>query len=63
MKKTYIIPEMTAVYTAQTLLQSASPASSPNVGVNRNAQAIDAGSVEVKDNSQNYDVWDDDWNK
>ena len=54
---------MTAVYTAQTLLQSASPASSPNVGVNRNAQAIDAGSVDVKDNTQNYDVWDDDWNK
>ncbi len=61
MKKTYIIPEMTAVYTAQTLLQTVSQ---PRVGISRNAQdAVDAGSVEVKGNSQDYDVWDDDWSR
>ena len=59
MKKTYIIPEMTAVYTAQTLLQAASD---PKVRINSN-KAVDADAVEVKGNNQDYDVWDDDWSK
>lgn len=61
MKKTYIIPEMTAVYTAQTLLDATSQ---PKVGISRKSEdAVDAASVEVKGKSQDYDVWEDDWNK
>ena len=61
MKKTYIIPEMTAVYTAQTLLD---PTSQPKVGISRKTEdAVEAASVEVKGKSQDYDVWDDDWQK
>jgi len=61
MKKTYIIPEMTAVYTAQTLLDATSQ---PKVGISRESEdAVKAADVEVKGNSQDYDVWDDDWQK
>ena len=60
MKKTYIIPEMTAVYTAQTLLQAASQ--KPKATINRSG-SVKAADVEVKGNSQDYDVWDDDWQK
>lgn len=59
MKKTYIIPEMTAVYTAQTLLDATSQ---PKVGI-KSEDAVEAASVEVKGKSQDYDVWDDDWQK
>ena len=61
MKKTYIIPEMTAVYTAQTLLDATST-SQPKATINRSGN-VDAASVEVKGKSQDYDVWDDDWQK
>ena len=61
MKKTYIIPEMTAVYTAQTLLD-ASSTSQPKATINRSG-SVEAASVEVKGKSQDYDVWDDDWQK
>ena len=61
MKKTYIIPEMTADYTAQTLLDATSQ---PKVGISRKSEdVVDAASVEVKGKSQDYDVWDDDWQK
>jgi len=59
MKKTYIIPEMTAVYTAQTLLQ----AGSPDVTVNPNGTSVNANDLDVKGNSNSYDVWSDDWSK
>ena len=63
MKKTYIIPEMTAVYTAQTLLDATST-SQPKVGISRKSEdAVNAANVEVKGKSQDYDVWDDDWQK
>ncbi len=63
MKKTYIIPEMTAVYTAQTLLDATSTSTSqPKATINR-IGSVDAASVEVKGKSQDYDVWDDDWQK
>ena len=54
---------MTAVYTAQTLLDATST-SQPKVGISRKSEdAVDAASVEVKGKSQDYDVWEDDWNK
>ena len=59
MKKTYIIPEMTAVYTAQTLLDATSQ---PKATINRSGN-VNAANVEVKGKSQDYDVWDDDWQK
>ena len=58
MKKTYINPEMTAVYTAQTLLN----ATSPSVTINSSG-SVDAASVETKGSTQSYDVWADDWSK
>ena len=62
MKKTYIIPQVEIHAVSVEGLIAASP--TPQVGISRNAQdAVDAGSVDVKGNSQNYDVWDDDWNK
>ena len=57
MKKTYIIPEMVAVYTAQTLLQATSD---PNVTIGDDN--VPAEGVDVKGN-KNYDVWDDDWSR
>lgn len=60
-KKHYVIPRMTAVLTANTLLQSGSPASAPAVTLGTGS--VNADVVEVKDNTQNYDVWDDDWNQ
>ena len=63
MKKTYIIPEMTAVYTAQTLLDPTSTSTSqPKATINHSGY-VEAASVEVKGKSQDYDVWDDDWQK
>ena len=61
MKKTYIIPavEIHAI-TVEGLIAN-SPAQ-PNAGVD-SGQSVNANSVEVKGNSQNYDVWDDDWSK
>ena len=60
MKKTYINPEMTAVYTAQTLLN----ATSPQVSISTDESAsIDAANVDVKGGTQSYDVWADDWSK
>ena len=52
---------MTAVYTAQTLLDTTST-SQPKATINRSGN-VDAASVEVKGKSQDYDVWEDDWNK
>ena len=52
---------MTAVYTAQTLLDATST-SQPKATINRSGN-VDAASVEVKGKSQDYDVWDDDWQK
>lgn len=59
MKKTYIIPEMTAVQVAQCLPIAGSD---PQVTVNTQG-SVEAGDAEVKGNSQSYDVWDDDWSK
>lgn len=61
MKKTYIIPQVEIHAISVETLIAQSP--TPQVTINKNATAIDAGSVEVKDNTQGYDVWDDDWQK
>lgn len=61
MKRKYVIPEMTAVYTAQTLLQSGS-SKKPQVGIN-SANSVAAGSVEAKGQGDAYDVWDEDWSR
>ena len=61
MKRKYVIPEMTAVYTAQTLLQSGS-SKKPQVGIN-SAKSVDAGNVEAKGQGDAYDVWDEDWSR
>ena len=52
---------MTAVYTAQTLLQSGS-SKKPQVGIN-SAKSVDAGNVEAKGQGDAYDVWDEDWSR
>ena len=54
MKKIYQAPEMTAAEMAGCVLQSTSPNPNGKVTVNRNAEAIDAGSVGVKN-----EIWDD----
>ena len=36
--------------------------SDPNVGIDSTG-SVDADKLEVKGNSQNYDVWSDDWSK
>ena len=61
MKKQYQIPTLTAVFTAQSLLQSASQ-QKPSVSVDA-TKSISAESVESKGRDDSFDVWDDDWNK
>ena len=51
---------MTAVYTAQTLLNAASPLVSVNTD---ESASVDAANVDVKGGTQSYDVWADDWSK
>lgn len=58
MKKTYQKPTMAINFVETQTLISASP----NVTVN-SAQSVDAASVDVKSNSNSYDVWSDDWSK
>jgi hypothetical protein len=50
---------MTAVQVAQCLPIAGSD---PQVTVNTQG-SVEAGSIEVKGNTQDYDVWDDDWSK
>lgn len=47
---------MAVVVTVQTLLLGGSP----QVGIN-SSQSCDADKVEVKDQGDAYNVWDDDW--
>ena len=62
MKKTYIIPEVDIHAICVEGLIAASP--TPDVTINASDNVnINANSVEVKGNSQSYDVWDDDWQK
>ena len=64
MKKTYITPELKAVYTAQTLLQSGSLTIDGNSGsaTFHNADATGAAMVKGDRGSrESYKVWDDDW--
>ena len=57
MKKTYIIPQVEAVYTAQTLLQAAS------VTINHSG-SVNAADVDVKSSrKEGYDVWNEDWSE
>lgn len=59
MKKTYIIPQVEIhVITVEGLIAS----STPGAKINRNG-SVDANSVDVKGNTQDYDVWDDDWSR
>ena len=51
---------MTAVYTAQTLLNAASPLVSVNTD---ESASVNAENVDVKGGTQSYDVWADDWSK
>ena len=57
MKKIYQAPEMMAAEMGECILQSTSPNPNGKVTVNRNANAIDAGSVGVK--SENWDDWEE----
>ena len=61
MKKTYIIPQVEIhAVSVEGLIAASTP--QPSAKINRDG-SVEAGSVDVKGNSQNYDVWDDDWNK
>ena len=66
MKKTYITPELKAVYTAQTLLQSGSLTISGTTGSATfyDGDATSAAMVKGDRGSrESYNVWDDDWSK
>lgn len=58
MKKTYIIPEVDI----HAICVEGLIAASPNATINTEG-SVDANLIEVKGNTQNYDVWDDDWSK
>lgn len=62
MKKSYIIPAIEIVNVAPTTVLAASK---PGVSVNWDADAIEAGSVEVKSYSGRAGSvdWDDDWSE
>lgn len=56
MKKTYIIPELMVQYIApETLIAESLPKGDDTI--------TDPDDILVKENRQNYDVWDDDWQK
>lgn len=61
MKKTYIIPELTAVYTAQTLLNSTS--TQVTGGGNASESSGNVNNGDEGDVKRSYDVWSDDWSK
>lgn len=56
MKKTYIIPELMVQYIApETLIAESLPKGDDTID--------DPNDILVKENRQNYDVWDDDWSR
>ncbi len=61
MKKTYIIPQVEIhAITVETLIATSPDKPSAAIDPTKSAAAED---LDVKGNTQSYDVWDDDWSR